>query len=154
MHLCCLLGRIDVFEVFLQSCSGSSASKALIIEDKQFRTPIMCAIEAGASNIVLYLLSWERSAIFTRSEWSRNKIRNTGKGVHTNSSPSISRLKEMYKDKFFENATQKNILLRLLPDLDKRTTVKDLKQECEKRDLPTEVKNMLLKLLGEENNNL
>ncbi len=57
LHLCCSLGRIDLVEVVL-SYSGSGSAKVLIMEDENGYTPIMSAIAAGESDIVLYLLSW------------------------------------------------------------------------------------------------
>ena len=57
-HLCCSLGRIDLVEVLLNSCSASCTAKVLEIEDNRGYTPLLSAIEAGDTHLVLHLISW------------------------------------------------------------------------------------------------
>lgn len=59
MHICCSKGELESFDVLLRSCSASYTAKALTMKDHKGLTPIMSAIEAGDTNLVLHLLSWK-----------------------------------------------------------------------------------------------
>lgn len=59
MHLCCSLGRIDTIEVLLNLCSAACTAKILEIQDNRGYTPLLSAIEAGDTSLVLHLISWQ-----------------------------------------------------------------------------------------------
>uniref|UniRef100_A0A7S4I5W1 BTB domain-containing protein n=2 Tax=Odontella aurita TaxID=265563 RepID=A0A7S4I5W1_9STRA len=57
MHVVCALGRTDLLEVLLSE-GGSAASKATRSEDADGRTPLLCAVAAGAADCAMALLMW------------------------------------------------------------------------------------------------
>jgi hypothetical protein len=58
LHISCACGRVDFVEVFLEVCSTALMAKLLAIEDCRSQTPLLAAIDANASDVVVCLIMW------------------------------------------------------------------------------------------------
>ena len=58
MHVTCYMGRFDILEALLSSCSSATADKVLSVKDHVGHTPLLAAITKGASDIVMHLVTW------------------------------------------------------------------------------------------------
>eukprot|EP00978_Attheya_sp_CCMP212_P004603 scaffold10034_cov53-Attheya_sp.AAC.6 len=58
LHVACKEGRTHLVETFLSTCASGASSKALQMEDSDGRTPLLSAVEAGCTNVVMHLLMW------------------------------------------------------------------------------------------------
>ena len=58
LHIACERGRITFVETFLTTCSSSLLSKLLVIEDNLGQTPLLAAVAANATDVVMALTMW------------------------------------------------------------------------------------------------
>ena len=58
MHMACSNGRVDLVDMLLSTCSFSLLSKALLVQDRDKQTPLLVAVDAGATDVVMSLLMW------------------------------------------------------------------------------------------------
>jgi ankyrin repeat protein len=58
LHIACEHGRVELIETFLYSCSTSMLSKMLSMTDDQDQTPLLAAVAANCTDIVICLIMW------------------------------------------------------------------------------------------------
>jgi ankyrin repeat protein len=58
LHIACEQGRVDLVETFLAMCSSALLSKLLAMEDNRNQTPLLAAVAANATDVVMCLIMW------------------------------------------------------------------------------------------------
>eukprot|EP00980_Cylindrotheca_fusiformis_P020315 scaffold7344_cov145-Cylindrotheca_fusiformis.AAC.13 len=58
LHTACEHGRVDLVEAFLSICSTGLLSKMLSMTDGQGQTPLLAAVAANSSDVVICLIMW------------------------------------------------------------------------------------------------
>ena len=58
LHMACEHGHVHLVEVFLATCNSSLLSKLLCIQDNRNQTPLMAAVRAESTDVVMSLLMW------------------------------------------------------------------------------------------------
>ena len=62
LHLACQTGNVEVVNVFLNTCSSALLFKLFASQDDLGQTPLLAAVAANASDVVLALLLWNNGA--------------------------------------------------------------------------------------------
>ena len=62
LHLACQAGNVEVVNVFLNTCSSALLFKLFASQDDLGQTPLLTAVAANASDVVLALLLWNNGA--------------------------------------------------------------------------------------------
>jgi len=75
LHMACECGRVDFVEVFLEVCSTALMAKLLAVEDSRSQTPLLAAISASMSDVVVCLIMWRgnRNLILQKTPQSPGK---------------------------------------------------------------------------------
>jgi hypothetical protein len=58
LHIACEHGQVELIETFLSICSTATLSKMLSMTDDQDQTPLLAAVAANSTDVVICLIMW------------------------------------------------------------------------------------------------
>lgn len=82
LHIACEKGRVNYVETFLSVCSTALLAKLLAMEDDRTQTPLLAAVGADSTDVVMCLIMWRgnRNLILRTTPQAPRKIVGNGLG--------------------------------------------------------------------------